>query len=643
MSRKLLYIERMLPVVAAVLTALLAYFSPVAATGSDPQFGLLVAQTMLRHRTLEMDLYQEAIGPILERSFVTLNGHIYYYFPLGTPLFAMPAVGVANLLGYDMADAAQEAATQNFISAVLVGLSFYVIYRICRCFLPAGAALFITATTFLGSALISTMATALWSIDFAVLFVALSLLVLSKQATGERRPSHPYLLGFFLFGAYLCRPSTFLFVALVLGYLLLVDRKMFWRTAVSAFVLLAGFLIFIRLGYGSWLPPYYNDFGRLAVERRPLYEAYFGNLVSPSRGLLIYSPIFLLALAGAVYYFQRLKRRPLYWLMLVWFFLHLLLVARATRWWGGASFGPRILAEMLPGLVLLMAMVGQVFLERGSRGRPGSSRRPQTAVIGLYGALALWAVFLNSYQGLFNQYSAWWHGVLTLNIDYEPDYLWRWDYPQFLADNEMLCKRDREYIGRVMMSEHVVGKLVPYELERPLEMATDYSFLISKYLAEERRTAVEEERRTDFGPDATRVYLPAVVRSGDLAILLSGWGVPQAGHRLSLCETVTLAFKLDEGVEPERQYTLSLRSGSLGEQRVNVWLNGVDLGQVVFRGELAIPGVQLVMIPPGVLRPGAVNEVVLDLPDSRVPDLPDEERPVGLSFVSFDIGWEGKR
>jgi hypothetical protein len=106
---------------------------------------------------------------------------------------------------------------------------------------------------------------------------------------------------------------------------------------------------------------------------------------------------------------------------------------------------------------------------------------------------------------------------------------------------------------------------------------------------------------------------------------------------------VTLAFKLDEGVEPERQYTLSLRSGSLGEQRVNVWLNGVDLGQVVFRGELAIPGVQLVMIPPGVLRPGAVNEVVLDLPDSRVPDLPDEERPVGLSFVSFDIGWEGKR
>lgn len=630
MNRRRLFMERGLPVVAAALVALLAYFSPVSATSSDPQLGLLVSQTMLHHRTLQMDVYQEAIGPILERAFVSLNGHVYYYFPLGTPLFAMPVVGAANLLGYDMANVAQEAAVQNFISAVLVGLSFYVIYRMCRCFLAAGPALFITVTTFLGSVLISTMATALWSIDFAVLFGALSLLVLSQRAIGAGRRSYPYLLGFFLFGAYLCRPSTFLFVGLVLGFLLLVDRNWFWRTAVTALVLLAGFLVFIRLGYGSWLPPYYNDFGRLAVERRPLYEAYFGNLISPSRGLLIYSPFFLLVLAGAAYYFQRLKQRPLFWLMLVWFFFHLLLVARATRWWGGASFGPRILAEMLPGLVLLAAMVGQVFLE----GRSESRRR--LAVISLYGVMALWAIFLNSYQALFNQYSTWWNGILTLNIDNEPDYLWRWDYPQFWADNEMVCRRDRAFIEEVMGSEHLTQKLVPYDLGRPLEIALDYPALISKHLAEERKAAVDAPR-PNFGADVTTVFLPILAQDGALALLLSGWGVPQAGYRWSLCETVTLAFKLDEGVDTDRLYTLALQSGSSGEQRARIQLNGVDLGQVVFDGGPTPPISRSVMIPSGVLRPGMVNQIVVDLPDSTVPDVPGEERRLGLSFVSFSV------
>ena len=287
---------------------------------------------------------------------------------------------------------------------------------------------------------------------------------------------------------------------------------------------------------------------------------------------------------------------------------------------------------MLPGLVLLTAMVAQVFLERSSW------RRPQWAVVGLYGMMALWAVFLNSYQGLFNQYAAWWHGILTLNIDYEPEYVWRWDYPQFLADNDMVCRRDREYIERLVMSEYLVGKLVPYKLEQPLLIAADYPFLISKYLAEERNAVVEEEPPSNLVADVASAYLPVVVRSGELELFLSGWGARQSGSRLSLCEMVTLAFKLHREVDVDRPYELSLRSGSFREQRVNVWLNGVALGQVVFQGELAVPVVQSVMIPPGVLQPGVVNELVLELPDSVIPDVPGENRRLGLSLVSFEIG-----
>lgn len=631
------YLGEIAPGLAAVLAAMLAYFSPVANTNSDPQFGLLVSQAMLRFQTVQMDVYRETFAPIVDRAFVTIGEHLFYYFPLGTPIYSIPFVAIANLLGLDMAVGAQEAAVQNFISAVVVGLSFFLLYRICYSYLPMGESLAITTTTFFGSALISTMSTALWSIDFAVLFVVLSLLILVKLSLGaglgKGRQFFPFLLGFTLFSAYLCRPSTFLFVALVLGYLLLVDRKTFWRTAVFAAFLLAGFLLFIRLGYGSWLPPYYNDFGRLAVERPPLFEAFFGNLVSPSRGLFIYSPIFVLTLAGSIYFFSKLKQKPLFWLMIIWFFLQLILVARTTRWWGGLSFGPRILTEMLPGLVLLTALVVQVFL-----GRVGQRRLVYSAA-GLYIILAVWAVFLNSYQALFNRYTALWHSALTPNIDYAPEYLWRWDYPQFLADNELLCERDQEFMTAALNNKELIRKLYPYEPGRPLEILEYEPFLMYEYLEKGRETAGTEGSRLEENTAANLVYSPFLFQEGkgNLTVLLSGWSNPQFGYRWSMCETATITFLLDKQVDTGQLYELSLQSGSFDEQRVNIWLNGVELGQLVFNGTATPPVSQSILIPPDVLQSGATNQIVLELPDSVIPDLPNEVRRLGLSFVSFEI------
>jgi hypothetical protein len=450
--------------------------------------------------------------------------------------------------------------------------------------------------------------------------------------SGVRRSTYPYLLGFFLFGAYLSRPSTFLFVALVLGYLLLVDRRTFWRTAVLAFLLLAGFLLFIRLGYGSWLPPYYNDFGRLTVERRPLYEAFFGNLISPSRGLFIYSPFFVLTFAGAILYFRGLKGKPLYWLTVIWFVLQLLLVARTTRWWGGLSFGPRILTELLPGLVLLTAIVGQYFMQQSYQ------RRVRLAAVGVFAALVVWAVFLNSYQGLFNQYTAWWHSALTPNVDYEPDYLWDWRYPQFLADNDSLCSRDEAYIDNVLQNEGVVRNLYPYDPGRPLNITPNNPFLLYQILAEESERAVTAVQPPSPSGEMG-LYLPLFIHDGEnyLDFVLSGFANGQPQYRWSMCETVTIAFKLDDAVEAGQPYMLSIRSGSFGKQQVGIVVNGVELPGIEFDGRPHIPAVKNMIIPAGVLVPGALNQIVLTLPDSIIPDLPNENRRIGLSVVSFTL------
>lgn len=90
-----------------------------------------------------------------------------------------------------------------------------------------------------------------------------------------------------------------------------------------------------------------------------------GLLVSPGRGLLIFMPVaafalcaFLPAAADA-----RRKHAPLLLASTTLLVLHFLVVSRVNLWWGGYCWGPRYLTEIMPLLVILMAL-GSAELER---------------------------------------------------------------------------------------------------------------------------------------------------------------------------------------------------------------------------------------------------------------------------------------
>jgi len=90
-----------------------------------------------------------------------------------------------------------------------------------------------------------------------------------------------------------------------------------------------------------------------------------GLLVSPGRGLLIFMPVavfalcaFLPAAADA-----RRKHAPLLLASATLVVLHFLVVSRVNLWWGGYCWGPRYLTEIMPLLVILMAL-GSAGLER---------------------------------------------------------------------------------------------------------------------------------------------------------------------------------------------------------------------------------------------------------------------------------------
>lgn len=83
-----------------------------------------------------------------------------------------------------------------------------------------------------------------------------------------------------------------------------------------------------------------------ALAANPVLAA-AGLLVSPSRGLLIYSPIVLIALVGIALSLRREARAPdLGWLGLA-ALLQFVLYATYAVWWGGHTFGPRYLLDVL--------------------------------------------------------------------------------------------------------------------------------------------------------------------------------------------------------------------------------------------------------------------------------------------------------
>ncbi len=233
--------------------------------------------------------------------------------------------------------------------------------------LPAQA-LLTTALFALGTSLYSSAAMALWMHGPATfwLVVALYLLLVPAPSGTWRDLAGGAALGMALFA----RPTTALFAAAALAALLVQGRLR--RLAVASLGLLlpvAGYLAYSHSYLGHAL---LGGYGRDAWWQHSAGVALAGLLVSPSRGLFVYTPAFLLVPLGAWALWRHRDVTPdQRWLLLFW-----LLAAAATAafyavcwpcWWAGWSYGPRFFCECAPALCLAFAFAAERL--RGGLGR----------------------------------------------------------------------------------------------------------------------------------------------------------------------------------------------------------------------------------------------------------------------------------
>jgi hypothetical protein len=258
----------------------------------------------------------------------------------------------------------------------------------------------------LGSSFWTTASQTLWQHGPAALMLTLLLLLLL--------PETPSRLRFFLAGLtaamLVCsRPIDLPFaVATTLWVAVRHPRRLVWFLPPAALIG-AALVGYNRTALGA-AGGLYSQFDA-ATFATPWYDGLRGTLLSPSRGLFVYSPWTLIAFAYLPFAFARLRRAMLLPWLLATLGAHAVLISTFSIWWGGHSFGPRFWTEVIP---LLAIVLGLALAWAKVRCRPLFA----TAVVLIVVSIGIQLLGAAMYPSGWN--------AEPQNVDSAPERLWDW-------------------------------------------------------------------------------------------------------------------------------------------------------------------------------------------------------------------------
>jgi len=387
---------------------------------SDPRWSIQLAYSIIHEGNIDLDEYKEAIHPE-DGSVLTIDGHQYSLYPLGTPILAVPFVFVYNMLTPASTARIQEIypRAQEIIAAFYVALTAVLIYLIALLTLDKKRSLLVAFIFAFCTSAWSTATRALWQHGPSMLMLSLALYIL---LLARKRPAIAQFASLPLAFSFVIRPlnafSIFLFSLFVFFYY----RKYFIKYLLWSTVIAVPFFIMNYATFGSFLPDYYHKYGAFV----PLtLERLLGPLVSPGRGLFVYSPIFLFSFIGI---YLKLKgfqiRNPenvLDLILVMIIVIHCFTISIWMMWWGGYSTGPRMLSDILPYLVyFLIPVVGYL----GSHARGFHPMR-----LG-FAALLLFSFLMTIHTATSDAVYTW--NSVPNSVDRNLPRLWDWDDPPFL-------------------------------------------------------------------------------------------------------------------------------------------------------------------------------------------------------------------
>ncbi len=412
--------------ISAVLFAaiLLGYLLSGNRAPFDSALYLHTSLSIVREGNTDLDEYPAMIAQVWWPPD-QVNGHYYDTAPIGTPALAVPIVWAVDrawaLFGWgDFQEYLKHnfpVELQSIIASTLMALTSVLLYRIGRRWLTRPYAALLALIFAFGTTAWSVVSRTLWQHGPSMLLLTLALMVMLQA---QEKPQRVQYAGLMVALAYVTRPTNSVAVVAYSVFVLLFYRKWLWRYLAWALVVAVPFFAYSWTTYHTLLPPYYRAFTQLSGAT--FLEAFVGQWLSPSRGLLIFSPILILAIAGVGLRIKRRQWQPLDGLLIAVIGLHWIVVSLWWNWWAGVSFGPRIWSDMLPYLIYFvipaLAAIGAL---------PRTKKRAALAGAGL---LFAFSVFVH-YRGANAGEVMDWNGS-PAPIDAFHQRVWDWRDPQWL-------------------------------------------------------------------------------------------------------------------------------------------------------------------------------------------------------------------
>ena len=349
----------------------------------------------------------------------------YNRYPIGQVLLAVPFVWVANKvvgLGFQ-SELSWYLHLELFMACLFAAATCMVIYLIASLRLDTWRSLLLTVIFGLGTSVWSTASCGFWQHGPSMFLLTLVLYIL---LLAEKRPQIIKYVGILLALSFVMRPTNALSVVVFTLYVWWKYREYFLRYLLLSSMVAIPFLLFNEFMYHSLLSPYYVP-GSLGIPRH-ISQAVVGMLISPSRGLFVFSPVLFFTLYGMALSFRPGRYKSLDGFVLLIPIGHLVATALSNpMWWGGHSFGPRMMVDIIPFLAYFIIPV----LE-------DSANWTGVKAVSLWTALAITLTFsiLVHFTGAFSP-DAWAWNVLPIDIDQSEARLWDWNDSQALRGLKM--------------------------------------------------------------------------------------------------------------------------------------------------------------------------------------------------------------
>jgi hypothetical protein len=416
--------------------------------------------SILRDGSFYLDGFPFLYSPELPYYVRHFRGRYVSSYPVTGAVLAVPIYLPAVLRG-EAPESPVWEELEKTSAAVIVALSAVFLFLALVRLTTLRMALLVTGAYAFGTSSLSVSSQALWQHGPSQLGLAAALYFLVKGRARGEAERWIAVSGFALAFAVISRPTDLL-LALPLGIYVLLH----YPKQVGPLLLFAlppmGFQLWYNATYQG--NPFWTQVAVLQGEHWTgrFSDGLLGLLFSPGRGLFIYSPIFLFSIVTLAMAWRR-GGDPLLRAAGVGALLVVFLYGRWWPWWGGHTFGPRLLADITPLLALALYPL-----------RDGLNRSPW--IKAAFAVALLWSVGAHSI-GAFWDDIAW--NAYPLNVDRVPQRLWSW------TDNQLV----NPVYGRVTTA-----------VKQKLGIPVPVGALLERY----RREKIESEPWSDRAINALR-------------------------------------------------------------------------------------------------------------------------------------------